>query len=85
VCKTLAVSKEVVAYRSAADWEDSYYNLIRPHKSLRLPAKDAPPRKWLLRTPAMAAELTECEYPTSVYRSSGIQTVISPSARLPQA
>jgi len=59
VRKTLAFSKDVAAYRTAAIWEDCYYNLIRPHKSLRLPATDGSPRKWLPRTPAMAAELTD--------------------------
>jgi hypothetical protein len=59
VRKTLAFSKDVTAYRAAAAWEDCYYNLVRPHKSLRLPAADGSPRKWLPRTPAMAAKLTD--------------------------
>jgi hypothetical protein len=59
VRKTLAFSKEVAAYKAAADWEDCYYNLVRPHKSLRLPAANASPRKWLQQTPAMAAKLTD--------------------------
>jgi len=59
VRKTLAFSKEIEAYRAAAAWEDSYYNLIRPHKSLRLPVRDGSPRKRLPRTPAMAARLTD--------------------------
>ena len=59
VRKTLAFSKDVAAYRAAAAWEDGYYNLVRPHKSLRLPVADGSPRKWLPRTPAMAAELTD--------------------------
>ncbi len=57
--KTLAFSKEVTAYRAAAAWEDSYYNLARPHKTLRMAVPDAPARKWLQRTPAMAAQLTD--------------------------
>lgn len=56
--KTLAFSKDIAAYRAAAIWEDVYYNLIRCHKSLRLPAHNLLPRKWLPRTPAMAAKLT---------------------------
>lgn len=56
--KTLAFSKDVAAYRAAAAWEDGYYNLIRPHKSLRLPVVDGSPQKWQPRTPAMAAKLT---------------------------
>jgi len=59
VRKTLAFSKEVSAYKAAAAWEDCYYNLVRPHKSLRLPVADASPRKWLPQTPAMAAKLTD--------------------------
>lgn len=59
VRKTLAFSKELTAYRAAATWEDSYYNLIRPHKSWRLPIQDTGSKKWLQRTPAMVAQLTE--------------------------
>lgn len=59
VRKTLAFSKELQAYRDAATWEDSYYNLIRPHKSLRLPVQDCLPQRWSPRTPAMAAKLTD--------------------------
>jgi hypothetical protein len=59
VRKTLAFSKEITAYRAAAAWEDCYYNLVRPHKSLRLPMAHAAPQKWLQRTPAMAAKLTD--------------------------
>lgn len=59
VRKTLAFSKDIDAYRAAAAWEDSYYNLARPHKSLRLPVRDGSPRKWSPLTPAMAARLTD--------------------------
>jgi hypothetical protein len=59
VCKTLAFSKEIQAYRDAATWEDSYYNLIRSHKSLRLPVREGLLQKWSPRTPAMAAKLTD--------------------------
>jgi len=59
VRKTLAFSKDIEGYRAAATWEDSYYNLVRPHKSLRQPALDALPQKWLPCTPAMAAGLTD--------------------------
>jgi hypothetical protein len=57
--KTLAFSKEVFFYEAAALLEDCYYNLVRPHKSLRLPVVDALPKKWSPRTPAMAAHLTD--------------------------
>jgi len=56
--KTLAFSKDLACCRAAAAWEDSYYNLVKPHKSLRLRVLDVPGRKWKPRTPAMAAELT---------------------------
>jgi hypothetical protein len=59
VRKTLAFSKDIEAYRAAATWEDVYYNLIRPHKSLRLRVEDRLPQKWLPRTPAIAAKLTD--------------------------
>lgn len=42
--KTLAFSKERENYRAAAIWEDSYYNLVRPHKALRLPSREVPVR-----------------------------------------
>ena len=59
VRKTLAFSKEIDCYRAAATWEDGYYNLVKPHKSLRLRVHDIPGRKWQPRTPAMAARLTD--------------------------
>lgn len=57
--KTLAFSKNLQCCRAAAAWEDSYYNLVRPHKSLRQPVADVPNCKWNRRTPAMAAEITD--------------------------
>ena len=57
--KTLAFSKEVYFHETAALLEDCYYNLVHPHKSLRLPLADALPQKWLQRTPAMASNLTD--------------------------
>jgi hypothetical protein len=59
VRKTLAFSKELEFHRAAARWEDGYYNLVRKHKSLRLPVQEARPQKWSPRTPAMAANLTD--------------------------
>jgi hypothetical protein len=59
VRKTLAFSKDMTMHRAAATWQDSYYNLIRPHKSLRLPLEDNPKQRWQKRTPAMAAGLTD--------------------------
>jgi len=59
VRKTLAFSKDLDCYRAAATWEDMYYNLVKPHKSLRLRVENVPGRKWKPRTPAMAAHLTD--------------------------
>lgn len=59
VRKTLAFSKKLEMHAAAATWEDGYYNLVRPHKSLRVLVADAAPQKWLPRTPAMAAQLTD--------------------------
>jgi hypothetical protein len=59
VRKTLAFSKDPEMNRAAATWEDSYYNLVRPHKSLRLCVSDQPGVRWQPRTPAMAAKLTD--------------------------
>ena len=57
--KTLACSKSLQFPRYAAVWEVSYYNLARPHKSLRRRIKGAWPQKWLKRTPTMVARLTD--------------------------
>jgi hypothetical protein len=57
--KTLAYSKVLRMHRAAAAWEDGYYNLALPHKSLRQKVIDDPPRRWIPKTPAMAAGLTD--------------------------
>ncbi len=57
--KTLAYSKALEMHRAAAAWEDIVYNLVRPLKTLRLEVADDPQRRWLPRTPAMAAGLTD--------------------------
>jgi hypothetical protein len=57
--KTLAFSKSPDMYRAAATWEDLVYNLARPLKTLRLEVTDDPKRRWLPRSPAMAAGLTD--------------------------
>jgi hypothetical protein len=58
VRKTLGYSKIVEMYRATAAWEDIVYNLARPLKTLRLEVSNDPTRRWLPRTPAMAAGLT---------------------------
>jgi hypothetical protein len=59
VRKTLGFSKDVAMYKASAAWEDVVYNLARPLKTLRLEVFDDPPRRWLPRTPAMVAGLTD--------------------------
>ena len=56
--KTLAFSKTIAMHQAAATLEDAYYNLVRPHKTLRQEVV-APDRRWLPRTPAMASALTD--------------------------
>jgi len=57
--KSIAFSKEICIHNSCAVIEDMYYNLIRPHKTLRRKNKAGGVRKWIQRTPAMAAGLTD--------------------------
>ncbi len=56
---TLGFSKDLAMYRASAAWEDAVYNLVRPVKTLRQEVRDVPGRRWLPRTPAMAAKLTD--------------------------
>jgi hypothetical protein len=46
-------------YKASAAWEDLVYNLARPLKTLRLEVFDDPLCRWLPRTPAMVAGLTD--------------------------
>jgi len=57
--KTLAFSKSLALHEAAVTWEDAYYNLVRPHKGLRLKNADVSHSKWTPRTPAMVAELID--------------------------
>jgi hypothetical protein len=57
--KSIAFSKEIFIHKACAAIEDIYYNLIRPHKTLRRKAEENSARKWKQRTPAMAAGLTD--------------------------
>ncbi len=56
--KTLAFSKQLEMYQASATWGDLVYNLARPLKTLRLEA-NASGYRWLPRSPAMAAGLTD--------------------------
>ena len=66
VRKTLSYSKRVEMLEASSAWEDMMYNLVRPLKTLRLEAEAAKaaeaseyPKKWIPRTPSMAAGLTD--------------------------
>lgn len=59
VRKTLGYSKALEIHRAMAVWEDICYNLVRPLKTLRREVSDDPRRRWLPRTPAMAAGLAD--------------------------
>ena len=56
---TLAFSKDIDMYQAAVVWEDGYYNLVKPRKSLRVPISGEAGQKWRQRTPTMSARLTD--------------------------
>jgi hypothetical protein len=58
VRKTLGFSKRAYMLRAASIWEDVVYNLARHVKTLRLEVNDGV-RRWLHRSPAMVAGLTD--------------------------
>jgi hypothetical protein len=58
VRKTLSFSKELEMLEASCAWEDWVYNLMRPVKTLRIEVNDGQ-RRWLPRSPAMAAGLTD--------------------------
>lgn len=58
--KTLAFSKNRRALQDQVDFWRAYANLVRVHRALRSPAGQASgPRRWIARTPAMAARVTD--------------------------
>jgi len=57
--KGIAFSKNIDMHQAAAALDDIYYNFIKPMKTLRLNAEEKFGLKWLPRTPAMAAGLTD--------------------------
>jgi hypothetical protein len=59
VRKTLGYSKEVEMLRASSIWEDAVYNLSRALKTLRIESPEAGERRWIRRSPAMAAGLTD--------------------------
>ena len=58
VRKTLSFSKQVEMLEAASAWEDGVYNMTRSVKTLALEVEDDV-RRWIPRTPAMAAGLTD--------------------------
>ncbi len=58
VRKTLSYSKQLELLEAACAWEDWLYNLTRPLKTLRVEVNDGQ-RRWLPRSPAMAAGLSD--------------------------
>lgn len=56
--KSLRFSKRLQPLVSSVFWCDLVYNLVHPHKSLRQPSTQ-PGRRWIPRSPAMVAGLTD--------------------------
>lgn len=54
----LCVSKSLTCLWASLYWCDAIYNLAHPLSTLRLPTTQ-PPRRWIPRSPAMAAGLTD--------------------------
>jgi len=52
-------AKDTKTNRAAATGEDSYSNLVRPHKSLRLAVSDTPGLPQQPKAPAMTAKLAD--------------------------
>ncbi len=59
VRKTLGFSKRVEMLKAACIWEDIVYNFTRPVKTLRLEIDYEQNRRWMQRSPAMAAGLAD--------------------------
>ena len=58
VRKGMNYSKNPIVHSRALDLLQAWYNLIKTHKSLRLPCLDGK-RRWIKRTPMMAEGITE--------------------------
>lgn len=59
VRKTLGFSKQLPMLCASCVWEDVVYNLTRPVKTLRLEVLPQTDRRWIPRSPAMAAGFTD--------------------------
>jgi hypothetical protein len=58
-CAGMLRERDQSNLRPAVTWEDAYYNLVRPHKSLRLRNPVGSQSKWMPRTPAVVAKVTD--------------------------
>jgi len=56
--RTMNFSKEIRMHAHAIDFFQAWYNLVKPHQSLRVRIDDGK-RKWKQRTPFMAEGLTD--------------------------
>jgi hypothetical protein len=56
--RTMNFSKEMQMHVHAIDFFQAWYNLVKPHQSLRVRVDDGK-RKWKQRTPLMAEGLTD--------------------------
>lgn len=59
VRKTLGFSKALTMLGASCVWEDVVYNLTRSVKTLRLEIMPQTQRRWIQRSPAMAAGITD--------------------------
>jgi hypothetical protein len=59
VRKTLGFSKELTMLEASCVWEDVVYNLTRSVKTLRFEVMPQTKRRWIQRSPAMAAAITD--------------------------
>jgi hypothetical protein len=57
--KTSGFSKNRRELQRALDFIDAHDNLVKPHRSLRLRNSSEKPRRWVARTPAMAAKISD--------------------------
>lgn len=56
--KTLGFSKNRRELQNALDFIDAHDNFVKPHRALRLRARSKGDHVWVLRTPAMAAGIS---------------------------
>jgi len=59
VRKTLGFSKQLEMLSASCVWEDMVYNFTRPVKTLRLEVFPQTDHRWIQRSPAMAADITD--------------------------